>query len=42
MAGVKKAGLCCASSSSFILEGLASNGGDEWPEPLCTFLLPPL
>lgn len=42
MAGVKKAGLCYANSWSFLLEGLAFNGGAEWPESFYTFLLPPL
>lgn len=40
MAGVKKAGLCYANSSSFLLEGLALDGGAEWPESLCSFLYP--
>lgn len=42
MDGVKKARLCYASSLSFLLEGLAFNGGAEWPESVCSFPLPPL
>lgn len=41
MAGVKKARLRYANSSSFLLEGLAFNRGAEWPESLF-LLLPPL